>query len=47
MRLYPSKGLCLAMAELQHRQDNERLMWEWLFCWAFYEMFIEVWTDET
>ncbi len=23
---------------------NEKMMWYWLFCWGFYEMYIESWT---
>jgi hypothetical protein len=45
MKVYPSKELCLRMAEYHcETTKNERMMWDWLFCWGFYEMYIESWT---
>lgn len=43
MKTYPSKELCLRMAEIQFDQRNEKLMWAWLVTWAFHEMYIEGW----
>ena len=40
MNLYPSKALCLQMA-IAASSHNEKLMWEWLIAWGFYEMYIE------
>ena len=48
MKTPPSKQMCLSLAKayweakpltLAHR----KLSWEYLFCWAFYEMYIEGW----
>ena len=41
MKTYPSKNLCLRMAEIHHDQRNEKLMWIWLVTWAFHEMYLE------
>jgi hypothetical protein len=43
MRLYPSKGLCLRMAELAHQNRKQDTMWVWLITWAFHEMYLEAW----
>jgi hypothetical protein len=44
MKIYPTKELCLRMAEYHcETTKNERMMWDWLFCWGFYEMYIEEW----
>ena len=42
-QLYPSKALCLRMAELAHDRKDEETMWTWLVTWAFHEMYIEGW----
>jgi hypothetical protein len=42
-KLYPSKDLCLRMAELAHDRKDEETMWTWLVTWAFHEMYIEGW----
>jgi hypothetical protein len=42
MKLYPSKELCLRMAEIHCEiTKNEKLMWIWLVTWAFHEMYVE------
>lgn len=44
MRTYPSKELCLRMAEYHHDvTKNHDIMWTWLVTWAFHEMYIEGW----
>ena len=43
MRLYPSKELCLRMAELAHERRDEKAMWTWLITWAFHEMYLQEW----
>ena len=44
MKVYPSKELCLRMAEYHcETTKNEKMMWDWLFCWGFYEMYMEEW----
>lgn len=43
-KTYPSKGLCLRMAEYHHDiTKHEKLMWTWLITWGFYEMYLEGW----
>jgi hypothetical protein len=44
MKTYPSKELCLRMAEYHcETTKNEKLMWDWLFCWGFHKMWLEDW----
>lgn len=48
MREPPSKALCLYMAEHYWAISprNEKRSWEYLICWAFYEMYVEGWWQE-
>jgi hypothetical protein len=41
----PSKELCLAMAQFHWQDRSSQRSWEWLFCWGFYEMYIEGWFE--
>jgi hypothetical protein len=44
MKTYPSKELCLRMAEYHcETTKKEDLMWTWLVTWAFHEMYVEGW----
>jgi len=44
----PNKETCLRMAELCSESNSaQRMMWDWLFCWGFYEHWIETyWSKE-
>ena len=47
MKNPPSKGLCLRMAEYYcDTVKHEQAMWNWLFCWGFYEMYVECWVKD-
>jgi len=39
----PSKELCLALAQFYWEDRNPKLSWDYLFCWGFYEMYLEGW----
>jgi hypothetical protein len=44
MKTYPSKELCLRLAEYHcETTKDEKAMWVWLVTWAFHEMYIEGW----
>jgi len=44
MKTYPSKELCLRLAEYHcETTKDEKTMWIWLITWAFHEMYIEGW----
>ena len=48
----PSREICLQMARIYweskyRRPAYERLSWEYLICWRFYDMYVEDWYDCT
>jgi hypothetical protein len=44
MKTYPSKELCLRLAEYHcETTKDEKTMWIWLITWAFHEMYIDGW----
>lgn len=43
------KETCLQMAKFYADTNNPRaqeMMWQYLFCWGFYDMWIEGWWQE-
>lgn len=41
----PSQGTCLAMAIFWWENKRPERSWDWLFCWGFYEMYVEGWFE--
>ena len=42
----PSRDLCLALAKFYWEEKKPQRSWDYLFCWGFYEMWLEGWWQE-
>jgi|FreactcultureFD7_1027221.scaffolds.fasta_scaffold87009_2 hypothetical protein len=43
----PNKEYCLLMAHYYCVNKDEKLMWNWLFVWGFYKIYMEEYAGKT
>jgi hypothetical protein len=48
MKSLPSQGMCLLLSQMYWEmkpstQAHRQLSWDYLFCWAFHDIYVEGW----